>query len=203
MNSINVEQQTIVPSKVVCIGRNYVEHIHELGNAIPDDMVVFNKPNSAISQQLISFHQEPLHYETELCFLYQHGKFTHVAAGVDLTKRALQSKLKQQGLPWEKAKAFNGSCCFSSFVAIDAIEPELTVELEINGELTQQGQVKQMMYSPAVILKNIKEFMTLTDGDVVMTGTPKGVGQVETGQQFVARVVLGSEVLVEQSWDAV
>ena len=94
MNTVIVGKKLVTPSKIICIGRNYVDHIAELGNEIPDEMVVFFKPNSAISTQLQSFHQESLHYEAELCFLYQKGKFSAVAVGLDLTKRILQSKLK-------------------------------------------------------------------------------------------------------------
>ena len=116
MNVVNFEEQSISPSKIICIGRNYVDHIAELGNEVPDEMVVFLKPNSAISSKLQSYHQEPLHYEAELCFLYQQGHFTAVAIGLDLTKRNLQAKLKTKGLPWERAKSFNGAAVFSDFV---------------------------------------------------------------------------------------
>ena len=85
--------QVITPSKIICIGRNYVDHVHELGNEIPDEMVVFFKPNSAISTQLNALHQnEPLHYEGELCFVFQQGYFSAIGFGLDLTKRGLQSQ---------------------------------------------------------------------------------------------------------------
>jgi 2-keto-4-pentenoate hydratase/2-oxohepta-3-ene-1,7-dioic acid hydratase in catechol pathway len=87
MKVVIVNKKQVTPSKIICIGRNYVDHIAELGNEVPDEMVVFLKPNSAISTQLQSFHQEALHYEAELCFLYQQGKFSAVAIGLDLTKR--------------------------------------------------------------------------------------------------------------------
>ena len=91
MKTVIIESQNIVPSKIICIGRNYAEHIAELGNEIPDEMVVFNKPNSAISNELNSYHQEQLHYEGELCFMVKGGDFSAVAFGLDLTKRDLQS----------------------------------------------------------------------------------------------------------------
>ena len=101
--------QLITPSKVVCIGRNYVDHIKELANEMPDQMVVFIKPNSAISTRLFAKHNDDaLHFEAELSFLYQGGKFTAVALGLDLTKREVQGTLKAKGLPWERAKAFDG-----------------------------------------------------------------------------------------------
>ncbi|MGL5358272.1 MAG: fumarylacetoacetate hydrolase family protein, partial [Shewanella sp.] len=116
----NAADNAIYPTKIVCIGRNYVDHIHELGNEIPEDMVVFVKPNSAITTQLHSQHQgEALHYEAELCFLFQGGRFSHVAVGLDLTKRALQNQLKAKGLPWERAKAFDGAALLSPFIAIE------------------------------------------------------------------------------------
>jgi 2-keto-4-pentenoate hydratase/2-oxohepta-3-ene-1,7-dioic acid hydratase in catechol pathway len=103
MKSIIVDNTQVIPSKIICIGRNYVDHIAELGNEVPDEMVVFIKPNSSIAEQLSSYHDEPLHYEGELCFVYQLGRFSAVGFGLDLTKRQLQSKLKAKGLPWERA----------------------------------------------------------------------------------------------------
>ncbi|MFA0697572.1 fumarylacetoacetate hydrolase family protein, partial [Vibrio sp. 10N.222.49.C9] len=106
LKQVTLENQSFTPSKILCVGRNYAAHIEELGNEIPEDMVVFMKPNSSLSQQLNSFHDEPLHYEAELCFLVKDGEFSGVAIGLDLTKRETQSALKAKGLPWERAKAF-------------------------------------------------------------------------------------------------
>ncbi|OUS32484.1 2-keto-4-pentenoate hydratase [Thalassotalea sp. 42_200_T64] len=202
MNSIKVAGNSVTPSKLVCIGRNYVDHIHELGNEIPDDMVVFIKPNSAISQELNSYHQEPLHFEGELCFVYQAGKFSAVGFGLDLTKRGLQSKLKAKGLPWERAKAFTGSAVFSDFVAIDSIDASLSLELIIDGQVAQTGGVERMIYKPDEILTELQTFIDLEDGDVVMTGTPKGVGVIKTGSTFAAKVVRNNVALLTHNWQA-
>jgi 2-keto-4-pentenoate hydratase/2-oxohepta-3-ene-1,7-dioic acid hydratase in catechol pathway len=202
MKSIKVDQDYITPSKVVCVGRNYAEHINELGNKVPDNMVIFIKPNAAIGVQLFALHQEKLHYEAELCFLYRQGKFCAVAVGLDLTKRALQSTLKTQGLPWERAKAFSGSALFSSFVSIDFIDPTLTVALDINGTRRQTGSIAMMLYSPHEILKEISSFIDLEDGDVVMTGTPAGVGEIFVGDHFQAQVLLAEKILISKSWQA-
>ncbi|KGJ98526.1 fumarylacetoacetate hydrolase family protein [Thalassotalea sp. ND16A] len=202
MNSIKVAGKSVTPSKLVCIGRNYVDHIHELGNEIPDDMVVFIKPNSAISNELNSYHQEPLHFEGELCFVYQAGKFSAVGFGLDLTKRGLQSTLKAKGLPWERAKAFTGSAVFSDFVAIDRIDASLSLELSIDGDVAQSGGVELMMYKPDDILNELQTFIELEDGDVVMTGTPKGVGVIQPGATFAAKVIAGNEQLLAHSWQA-
>ena len=210
MKTVNLNGRGVIPSKIICIGRNYVDHIAELGNDIPDEMVVFLKPNSAISKQLLSFHDESLHYEAELCFLYQkcqsqtdstlQGKFTAVAIGLDLTKRSLQAKLKAKGLPWERAKAFNGSAVFSDFVNIDTIDADLSLELVIEGKLVQAGSVELMMYKPDVILAQLQHFIELEDGDIVMTGTPKGVGKVDAGKEFFGRVICNGEILVTTKW---
>lgn len=200
MKVINFNEKEFTPSKIICIGRNYVEHITELGNEVPDGLVVFFKPNSAITDQLYSFHQEPLHYEAELCFLYQQGEFTAVAIGLDLTKRDLQAKLKAKGLPWERAKSFNGSAIFSPFVQLSAIENSLSLELFIDDKLTQVGGVELMMYKPDAILKQLLSFITLEDGDIVMTGTPKGVGKVVAGRKFKGKVKQGDETLISATW---
>jgi len=203
MHSVLVDGQQVIPSKIVCIGRNYVEHISELGNEVPDQMVVFVKPNSAISEGLLSFSQEPLHYEGELCFLYTQGKFSAVGFGLDLTKRDLQSKLKAKGLPWERAKGFDGAALFSEFISIDAIKDDLNLTLTIDGQLTQQGGVSLMMIKPAQILTLLQSFMTLEDGDIVMTGTPKGVGPILAGSTFSATVRQGTQQLLSATWQAI
>jgi len=200
MKTVIVDETQITPSKIICIGRNYVDHIAELGNEVPDEMVVFLKPNSAISAQLQSFHNEALHYEAELCFLYQQGRFSAVAIGLDLTKRTLQAKLKKQGLPWERAKGFNGAAVFSDFVLIDEIENDLSLTLEIDGNLIQVGGVELMMVKPNEILTQLQDFIDLEDGDIVMSGTPKGVGKIVSGSRFVGKVNCQGQTLVTASW---
>ncbi len=203
--------QQITPSKVICIGRNYVDHIKELANEIPDEMVVFLKPNSAINTVLNAKHNDDvLHYEAELSFLYQGGKFTAVALGLDLTKREVQGKLKAKGLPWERAKAFDNSAIFSDFVSIEQedIQP-LNLLLMINNVLKQQGGVNLMMAKPDDILKELQTFMSLEDGDIVMTGTPKGVGVIGQNDSFTGQVYLSQadkladkKVLLDCNWQA-
>ncbi|MCL1156763.1 fumarylacetoacetate hydrolase family protein [Shewanella inventionis] len=168
----------ITPSKIVCIGRNYVDHIHELGNDVPDEMVVFLKPNSAITDTLHSEMGETLHYEAELCFMVKDGQFSAVGVGLDMTKRELQGKLKKQGLPWERSKAFDGSALFSEFIPITSAQQNWCFQLTIDNVVTQLGHQQLMTYQPNAMFAAISEFMSLNDGDIVMTGTPKGVGAV-------------------------
>lgn len=206
MNKIQLPMrvnQTATPGKIVCIGRNYVAHIEELGNEMPDQMVVFNKPNSAISETLQAEQDEVLHYEAELCFFYEDGRFTAVAIGLDLTKRGLQNTLKEKGLPWERAKAFDGAALFSHFMDIDTITDELTLELEVDGEIRQRGKIAMMMFKPMAILAELNTFMRLDDGDIVMSGTPAGVGPIKRGEKFTGRVISESQVLVEHTWNAI
>lgn len=204
MNHINLDNTAVAPGKIVCIGRNYLEHIRELGNETPAQMVVFNKPNSSISERLYAARDgESLHYEGEICFLMRGGAPHAVGFGLDLTRRELQSTLKAKGLPWERAKAFDGAACFSRFTALgDTALDTLSLELEINGELRQQGGYELMMHKPNAIFADIAEFMTLQDDDIVMTGTPQGVGQVSAGDRFVGRVLSGERELVSQRWTA-
>ena len=165
--------------KIVCVGRNYEEHIIELGSEKPDSMVLFLKPASAIADRLNAYLGETLHYEGEICFSIKDGEFDRVGFGLDLTKRALQTRLKQKGLPWERAKAFDGAACFSDFVAFDKTKiNQLRLKLDINQQTVQAGGYDLMIYKPDQVLREIKSFMTLNDGDIVMTGTPKGVGEV-------------------------
>lgn len=193
-----------LPTKIVCIGRNYVAHIKELGNQVADQMVIFLKPSSAINNELLSVHgDESLHFETEICFKVKAGNLAEVGVGLDLTKRELQAQLKSKGLPWERAKAFDGSALFSEFVAIEQADiAKLEVSLRINDRLQQQGNVELMLYKPDVILEQINEFMTLNDGDIIMTGTPAGVGKISPGDTFSAQIHVAEQLLVEQSWVA-
>ncbi len=202
MKKITVNGTQLISSKIICIGRNYVDHIKELNNEMPEQMVVFNKPNSALASELTAVHQETLHYEGEICFVVKDEKFIAVGFGLDLTKRGLQSQLKAKGLPWERAKAFDGSALFSEFVDIQDsdINDQLSLSLTIDDLEVQQGSVELMIYKPSVILQELKQFMTLDDGDIVMTGTPKGVGEVKAGTTFTGKILLADKVLVEHSW---
>jgi 2-keto-4-pentenoate hydratase/2-oxohepta-3-ene-1,7-dioic acid hydratase in catechol pathway len=203
MKQISFENRFVTPSKIVCVGRNYHAHINELGNEIPGEMVIFVKPNSSISDDLNAFHAgEVLHYEAELCFLFESGRFSAIGAGLDLTKRELQSKLKIKGLPWERAKGFDGAALFSEFVEMPESLEHISFELDINGKNIQFGETGLMIYKPAEILDEIASFMALSDGDIVMTGTPKGVGCVNAGDVFHVRVFDFARTIVSAKWCA-
>jgi 2-keto-4-pentenoate hydratase/2-oxohepta-3-ene-1,7-dioic acid hydratase in catechol pathway len=203
MQSIKLESEILTPSKVVCVGRNYTAHIAELNNELPDQMVLFNKPNSALSSTLFATHNnDTLHYETELCFVIKNNELAGVGLGLDLTKRTVQSKLKNKGLPWERAKAFNGSVLLTPFVAIADAEQAFTFELKINDNVIQQGDTQFMIHKPKNILSEINEFMLLENGDVIMTGTPAGVGEVPANSVFTVSLYANSICLLSQSWQA-
>lgn len=202
MRSVEFSGETIQPGKIVCIGKNYVAHIEEMGSPIPDNMVVFGKPNSAISHVLKSHDGEPLHYEGEICLLIRDGVIKGIGFGIDLTKRGLQRQLKDAGLPWERSKAFDGAAVFSSFIPAPASLDKLLLELRVNDELRQRGGVDLMMYKPDIILSELGEFMTLDDNDIVMTGTPAGVGEIRAGEHFNGRLLDGERELINVTWIA-
>lgn len=196
-----IEGETSLPvGKVVCIGRNYAEHAKELNNPVPDEPLLFIKPSTAINalSQPITLPQGRggLHYETELAILIGE-RLTHASetdaikavAGVglalDLTLRDLQSSLKTKGLPWEKAKAFDGSCSLSAFVSPAGLDlTQLELSLRINDQLRQQGNTAQMLLPVTALLAYISEWFTLLPGDVVLTGTPAGVGELHSGDKL-------------------
>jgi 2-keto-4-pentenoate hydratase/2-oxohepta-3-ene-1,7-dioic acid hydratase in catechol pathway len=203
MKQVIVEESFVTPSKVICVGRNYVEHIKELNNAIPEQMVLFHKPNCSVTNVLQSFHEEPLHYEAEICLIVEDGQYKYVGLGLDLTKRGLQSVLKEKGLPWERAKAFVDSAVFSRFIPLQGIPLEsLNLELYINCTRIQCGHVNQMIYSPTTILDEVRTYTTIENGDIIMTGTPKGVGIVHQGDIFLARLKSEDTILLEVEWVA-
>lgn len=202
LNTISVNEETLTPSKIVCIGRNYVEHIHELQNEVPDQMVVFMKPNSAISNELYCGHQQAINYEGEISFLVKNQRFSAVGFGLDLTNRELQNSLKAKGLPWERAKAFDGAALFSPFVDLHNIDSSLSLQLDINGKTAQNGSIDMMLHKPDQILQELQTFLTLNDGDIVMTGTPKGVGVINQGDSFTGKILINNEVITQSSWIA-
>ena len=203
MQTVTVDGKSVTPSKVVCVGRNYVEHIKELNNEVPTSMVIFMKPNSALSLELITGKQTPLHYEGEISFLIQEGKINAVGFGLDLTNRELQSELKSKGLPWERAKAFDGAAVMSSFVSIqeDDID-KLSMELWINGLLVQEGGIDLMIYKPLQVIEEINSFSTLSDNDIVMSGTPKGVGSYGEGDIFEGKIFIKQKEIISHTWIA-
>ncbi|MFY8283949.1 fumarylacetoacetate hydrolase family protein [Pseudoalteromonas sp. SSMSWG5] len=202
MHSVKLASEEYTPSKIVCVGRNYAEHIAELNNETPTSMVLFVKPNSAISQQLHAEHNgEALHYETELCFLIKNKQLAGVGLGLDLTKRSLQSALKEKGLPWERAKAFNGAALFTEFVSCDeALAYQFN--LQIDGKEVQLGDTQLMLHDAQQILSEISEFMDLEDGDIIMTGTPKGVGKVTSGAIFKVTLQAAEQTLLSHQWQS-
>ena len=200
MKYVKLDGREVIPSKIVCIGRNYVDHIKELGNEIPKEPVIFLKPNSAISHKIYSNETDTIHFEGEMTFVVIAGELAGVGFGLDLTKRAVQSALKANGLPWERSKAFDGAAVFSEFVSLNGDISELRLELYINGQLQQQGGYELMINKPDAILAEIKGFMSLENGDLIMTGTPAGVGAVKPGDRFVGRVLENDTLLVEADW---
>jgi 2-keto-4-pentenoate hydratase/2-oxohepta-3-ene-1,7-dioic acid hydratase in catechol pathway len=201
MNRILLDNNEIFPSKVVCIGRNYMDHIAELNNEVPEDMVFFIKPNSSISDKLIfPKNQNSCHYEAEISFLIEDNKITAVGFGLDLTLREVQSKLKEKGLPWERAKAFDGASVFSKFVSFIDDITKLEIELFINGELKQKGDYSLMINKPSEIISEANSFLTFEDGDILMSGTPKGVGSFNIGDVFVGKILYDGKVLIEETF---
>lgn len=198
MKSINFKSEKIYPSKIICVGRNYVEHIKELNNKIPDEIVLFIKPNSSISNKIIK-PEEKCRYEGEISFLIFDNKIKAVGFGIDLTLVEQQEKAKKEGLPWEKAKAFDNSAVFSDFVEIQEIN-NLEMELYINGKLKQKADVSLMMYKPYQIIEKASKYFSFENGDILMTGTPKGVGYFEKGDKFLGKIIKDGKVLVEKEW---
>ena len=190
----------ISKSKVVCIGRNYIEHIHELQNEIPTNPVIFIKPNSAISNTIMLHSNIETHYETEMVF---HFGSSHnvdgVAIGLDLTDRNLQSDLKAKGLPWELAKAFDGSAVISEFVRINSNNiTKLSFKSYKNNTLVQAGNYNQMIYKPDLILDFLKKNnISFLEHDLLMSGTPKGVGIINKGDTFRVELFCENELILE------
>ncbi len=202
MRTIQFNGEKKFPTKIICVGRNYAEHAQELGNEVPKEMVLFMKPNSAIAEDIVVRGQEVVHFEGEITLLINDKCIQGVGFGLDLTKREVQFRLKSSGLPWERAKAFDGSAVVSEFVSLKGDVDALRLELYINDSLRQAGGCDKMMFKPVDILKEVQTFLTLEDGDLIMTGTPKGVGEIKPGDTFVGKIYQGEKLLIEKSWVA-
>ncbi|WP_271393532.1 fumarylacetoacetate hydrolase family protein [Aequorivita sinensis] len=181
--------------KIICVGRNYTEHIKELDNVVPDEPILFLKPDSAILLKKQPFYipefTNEVHHEVEVLVKinrigkhidrkFAHKYYDEIGLGIDFTARDLQKKLKSDGLPWEKAKAFDGSAVIGNFISKNEIEDidDLPFSLKRNGEVVQQGSTKQMMWKIDALIENISKYFTLKIGDVIFTGTPSGVRPV-------------------------
>ncbi|MCC5920674.1 MAG: fumarylacetoacetate hydrolase family protein [Cyclobacteriaceae bacterium] len=186
--------------KIIAIGRNYADHVAELKNERPDEPVVFLKPDTALLRNNAPFFHpsfsEDIHHELEVVLkIDREGKFiepqfapkyfSEIGLGIDFTARDLQSKLKSKGLPWEKAKAFNGSAPVSSFHAKEKYNLDnLNFHLLVNGEERQRGNTHQMMFGFNELIAHVSQYFTLKKGDLIFTGTPAGVGKVAIGDHL-------------------
>jgi 2-keto-4-pentenoate hydratase/2-oxohepta-3-ene-1,7-dioic acid hydratase in catechol pathway len=181
------------------VGRNYVEHIKELNNETPESMVLFNKPNSAITNEL-RYIQEDCRFEGEICFLIKDKQIEGIGFGLDLTKAGIQNKMKTKGLPWERAKGFNGSAVLSPFVKFEGNIESIEMKLLLNGALVQHANYDLMIYKPSKILSEIQTFMTLEDGDIIMSGTPKGVATYKKDDVFMAVIYVEGKIVLKEEF---
>lgn len=191
--------------KIIAIGRNYIDHAKELNNPVPDTPVVFLKPDSSIIKKnkpfFLPLFSEEIHHEVEIVlkisrlgkniaskFAYRY--FNEIGIGIDFTARDLQRNCMNKGLPWEIAKAFDGSAPLGKFVNVSEFRDinNIIFRLEINGKTVQQGNTKDMIFSPGEIIAYVSKFFTLKTGDLIFTGTPAGVGPVHKNDHLKAYI---------------
>jgi len=187
--------------KIIAIGRNYAEHAKELNNPVPTVPVIFMKPDTALLRENKAFYHpdfsEDIHHEIEIVLkVCKEGKnisekfasnyYDEIGLGIDFTARDIQSRHKEKGLPWELAKAFDGSAPVSNFIPKSEFADlyDLSFKLEINGELRQQGNTKDLLFSFERIIAFVSQYITLKKGDLIFTGTPQGVGKVNIGDHL-------------------
>jgi acylpyruvate hydrolase len=181
--------------RLFCIGKNYAEHAKELNSEIPDKPVVFMKPDTAIVRERMPFFlpdfSKQIHYETEIVLkVAKNGKaieerfakkyYNEITVGIDFTARDLQNELKSKGLPWELSKAFDGSAVVGKFIPKEKFEDiyNINFSLQNHGDVLQKGNTKDVIFSFEKIISYISQFFLLREGDLIFTGTPYGVGNV-------------------------
>ncbi|HEY9006704.1 fumarylacetoacetate hydrolase family protein [Ohtaekwangia sp.] len=192
--------------RIFAIGRNYAEHIKELNNERPDEPVIFTKPDTALLRNNAPFYlpdfSNDIHHEVELVLrICKEGKnieerfanryYDAIGIGIDFTARDLQQKAKEKGLPWDIAKGFNGSAPISdTFLPVSSFADlkNINFSLKIDGQLKQQGNTSLMLFNFDFIISYLSKFFTLRTGDLIFTGTPKGVGQVKVGNVLSAYI---------------
>ncbi len=187
--------------KFLCIGRNYAEHAKELGNEVPDEPVIFMKPKSAMLQANSPFYYpeftNELHYECELILrISKNGKYISeknaskyydaISVGIDFTARDVQAELKKKGLPWEKAKAWDGSAILGAWQPLGEgfNKNDIRFKMNKNGQTVQDGHSADMIHDFDKIISHISNYFSLNIGDVIFTGTPKGVGECVVGDEL-------------------
>jgi len=204
MRQVWLDGEAYEPTKVVCVGRNFPDHVREMGGlASPTEPVIFIKPNSSIvsspSELFIPQSLGLLHHEVELCALIGRTLVSASeeqaveavagwAVGIDFTLREMQAAAKKAGEPWALAKGFDGSAVFGGFKSPREAPDPLSIELElsIGGKTRQHGDTRAMIFAPAAIISFVSRFMTLERGDIVMCGTPSGVGEVRDNDRILA-----------------
>lgn len=189
--------------KIICIGRNYAEHAKEMNAAVPTEPVFFLKPDTAIIKDNQPFYypdfSKEIHHEVELVLKinkpgknidaqFAHKYYDEIGIGIDFTARDIQAKCKEKGLPWEKAKAFDGSAPIGKFVDKKKFSDSNNIHfhLNINGKLVQKGNTNDLLFSFDAVIAYVSKFFTLKTGDLIYTGTPEGVGPVAIGDKLEA-----------------
>jgi len=191
--------------KIICIGRNYIDHANELENKIPKEPLFFLKPDTAIQPKghpfFIPDFSNNIHYEIELVLKickngknidekFAHKYYQEIGLGIDFTARDIQEECKKLGLPWEKAKGFDGSAQISN-TFIDKNElnlKEINFKLKLNNKIVQNGNSKDMIFNFDYIVSFISRFYTLRTGDLIYTGTPSGVGKIKNGDRLIGYI---------------
>jgi len=188
--------------KIICVGRNYAAHAKELNNAVEEEPVIFLKPDTALLNNNQDFYlpdfSNDIHYETEVVVKinkagkhidekFAHRYYDSVSLGIDFTARDLQSMLKAKGLPWERAKAFDGSAVIGSFLPLADVGmiSDLSFLMNLNGQKVQSANTSEMVFSVDKVIAFVSRFITLKTGDLIYTGTPQGVGKVNVGDNLV------------------
>lgn len=185
--------------KIICIGRNYADHAKEMKAELPTEPVFFMKPDTALLKEQDFYHPDftkDLHHEIELVVkICKPGKhiaeqfaskyYDEIGLGIDFTARDIQARCKEKGLPWEKAKAFDNSAPIGKFIEKEAFTLDnIQFELLVNGQAKQVGNSKDMIFSIDKIISYVSQYVTLKTGDLIFTGTPEGVGQVNIGDKL-------------------
>jgi len=200
MNSVNYDGEKCFPSKIVCVGLNYINHIKEVDHSLPTEPVLFIKPNSSISSTLESQNYDGFHYEGEISFIVKDSGIAGIGFGFDVTKRNLQNELISKSLPWERSKAFDASAVFTDFISFNCEFDDISMILMKNDVIVQEGAVTSMLFKPEHLLENIKQSFSLEDYDILMTGTPSGIGNFITGDVFTCKICCKNDVLINKQY---
>ena len=199
---MTLNNQEVTIAKIICIGKNYTDHIKEMGDATPSEMVLFAKPVTSANTEIV-LPKESFRFEAEISLLMRKREIVGLGIGLDMTLDKIQKNLKDNGLPWERSKGFKNSGVYSDFVSVvDINQSQIELKFYVNETLKQHAQSSQMVYDISRIVNECENVFGLNTYDIIMTGTPSGIDTLKEGDKCRGELYHKGELILQKEWVA-